>query len=132
MKSFKILLIEDNPFFKGLWSGIIARATSSPFQLDWANNDFIASEMLAKNTYDLIISDIILSGRKTGIDLLQEADIKGSFFIFASSIPEDAYFEFTSIKKRKADCFVHKPLNPTYCTELLSAIFRHDLRENAM
>lgn len=122
MDIFKILLIEDNPFFKGIWDSIIGRATKSSYELDWAVNDFVASELIEKNDYDLIISDIILAGTKTGIDLWIEHDCKDSTYIFTSSIPQEVFLEFMKQTDKAPVPFIAKPLNLNYCIGFLSQV----------
>lgn len=128
VSTYRILLIEDNPFFQGIWNSIIGRATNASYSLDWANTDFIASEMLEKNEYDLIISDIILPGKKTGIDIWKEHDCKNSLYIFVSSIPEEAFHEFMKQNDKQADHFIQKPLNLNYCIEFMATVIRDGLR----
>lgn len=131
MSTFKILLIEDNPFFQGIWESIIGRATASPFKLDWANNDFIATEMLDKNKYDLIIADIILAGSRTGIDIWKEHACKDSFVIFVSSIPQEAFFELIKQTGKHHNHFISKPLNLNYCINCLAQVILNKQRNKA-
>jgi len=124
----KILLIEDNPFFYGIWNSIIGRATNSPYKLDIAINDFIAIEMIGKTNYDIIISDIILSGRKTGFDIWKDIDTQNCIFVFASSVPIEKFAELTAKVEKKHDGFIQKPLNLNHCVNFLSQVILKEQR----
>lgn len=122
--TYKILLIEDNPFFVSIWDSIIGRATSSAYKLDWANTDFIAAEMIEKTDYDIIISDIILTGSKTGFDIWKDFKPKAQCcFIFSSSMPEDQYYECLKHLDKKPDQFLQKPLKINSCIRYVSEVF---------
>ncbi len=59
MRTYKILLIEDNPFFLQIWRAILSQALWS-YKLDWATSEKAAYKFLAKTDYDIIISDFSL------------------------------------------------------------------------
>ncbi|WP_409479631.1 hypothetical protein [Pseudobdellovibrio sp. HCB154] len=60
MRTYKILLIEDNPFVLQVWRAILAQALWS-HKLDWATSEKAATKFLGKSDYDIIISDFPLT-----------------------------------------------------------------------
>lgn len=69
----RILIVEDDVTSQPIWEYIIERADKNS-SCDWAGSyqeaDFKIKEVFNRgDKYDLIISDIFLSGAKTGIDL---------------------------------------------------------------
>jgi DNA-binding NtrC family response regulator len=126
MSTLRILLIEDNPFFQTLWESIIGRATASAYTIDWANTDFIAEEMLENNKYDIIISDIILTGSRTGFDIWKKYDSKDCCFIFSSSMPIEHFYECLKQFDKKPHHFIPKPLKINDCSKYIAnVILKH-------
>lgn len=123
MKTFRILLIEDNSFFLGIWDSIIGRSTNSPYKLDWANTDYIAREMLETNKYDIVISDIILTGSKTGFDIWKDFNAQNCCFIFSSSMPQEDYDACIKELNKRPDRFIPKPLKINECVRYISEVF---------
>ena len=72
-KESKILIVEDDITIKPIWEYIISTAFRSA-SFDWATTEpqaelYIEQAIGQGKNYDLVISDIFLSGAKTGIDL---------------------------------------------------------------
>lgn len=59
MRTYKILLIEDNPMYLQIWRAILSQ-TLWAYKLDWATSEKAAYKFLAKTDYDIIISDFSL------------------------------------------------------------------------
>ena len=69
----KILVVEDDITFEPFWSAIAERADRNA-QVFWATSELEAESMIiaaieAGRPYNLVITDIFLSGSRTGIDL---------------------------------------------------------------
>lgn len=120
MPKYKVLLVEDNPFFQNIWNSILLRALHE-YQLDWAVSESAASKLMSDTTYDIIISDIFLSGSKTGVDLWKKTDPKLSRFIFSSGISCEKFALFAH-EEHLPYFFIEKPLNVDHCVNLISAI----------
>lgn len=59
MRTYKILLIEDNPMCLQIWRAILSQ-TLWAYKLDWATSEKAAYKFLAQTDYDIIISDFLL------------------------------------------------------------------------
>jgi len=69
----RVLVVEDDTTFEPVWAHIIDRADKVA-TFEWATSVTEAEEILERafrngNPFDLVVSDIFLSGTKTGIDL---------------------------------------------------------------
>jgi CheY-like chemotaxis protein len=120
MHKYKVLLVEDNPFFQNIWNSILSQSLHS-YQLDWAVSENAAAKLLAETTYDIIIADIFLSGSKTGVDIWKSINPEQSKFIFSSSISQEK-FELFAIDEDRPYYFIEKPLNTEHCINLISLI----------
>lgn len=60
MRTYRILLIEDNPFVLQVWRAILSQALWS-YKLDWATSEKAATKFLARSDYDIIISDFAIT-----------------------------------------------------------------------
>ena len=64
MRTYKVLLIEDNPLSLQIWRAILSQALWS-YKLDWATSEKAANKFLVKTNYDIIISDFSLTTKST-------------------------------------------------------------------
>ena len=120
MYTYKVLLIEDNPFFLHIWNLIMSQAVHS-FKLDWAVSEKAAAKLMSENYYDIIISDIFLSGSKTGVDIWKTVNPESCTFIFASSIAKSSFEKFVTDEDRPY-VFLEKPLDIDNCVNIICQI----------
>lgn len=78
LKQFKprILIVEDDLTFEPLWEAIVDRAERNA-KIFWATSESQAEQMILNafennQKFDLVITDIFLSGSMTGLDLWQK------------------------------------------------------------
>ena len=108
----KVLVVEDDECLKlAIYRGL--RSINKKIIADWAVNAEEAKYALQSTEgepYDLIISDILLPGNKTGFDIAEYCRYRfsKSNLILMSAIPTNEYLE---IMKRQSSCpaFLHKP-----------------------
>ncbi len=107
----RILIVEDDELLKVLWSYIIHQADHNA-QISWASTEPEGEKLLQQSfkngeEYDLVISDIFLSGSKTGIELWSQfhEKLEGKM-IMTSGIDYSKY-----VKQLK---FTHIPYTPLY------------------
>lgn len=120
MYTHKILLIEDNPFFLHAWNAIMSRAVHS-YKLDWAVSEKAAAKLLKEQDYDVIISDIFLSGKKAGLEIWKTVNPDRGTFIFASSVEEKKFNDYIAGEDRPY-LFLKKPLDIETCVIAMTHI----------
>ncbi|AZZ36160.1 hypothetical protein CIK05_04915 [Bdellovibrio sp. qaytius] len=121
MYTYKVLLIEDNPFFLQLWNLILSQSVHS-HKLDWAVSEKAAAKLINEHYYDIVISDIFLSGSKTGVDIWRTINPEACTFIFASSIEKNSFEEFVTEEEERPYLFLEKPLDVDKCINCISEI----------
>lgn len=128
MYTYKILLIEDNPFSFQTWQLVLSQSLWS-YKLDWAVNEKAANKLMAKTSYDIIISDVVLSGRQTGIDIWRTIDPQHCHFIFATRIKASEFASLVAGEDRPY-CLLEKPLNVGRCMQLIQQLTRSSLKDD--
>jgi len=118
MYTYKVLLIEDDPFFLNMWELILSQSVHS-FKLDWAVSENAASKLLKEHDYDFVISDIFLADRKTSVDIWKTINPKQCIFIFASSIEQQKFEKFVAGEERPY-LFLEKPLDIDTCISCMT------------
>lgn len=118
MYTYKILLIEENPVFFNMWELILSQSVHS-YKLDWAVSEKVASKMLKEHYYDVVISDIFLSGGKTGVDIWKTINPEHCTYIFSSSIHQK-YFAKLIDGEQRPYLFLEKPLDIDTCIRCMT------------
>lgn len=118
-----VLILEDDYTFKPLWTSVIKQCLPDA-QLDWVQTEEAAERLiqLRRNNgqkYDLIISDIFLSGKKTGIDLWSRHSSATDNFIFVSSLSRDTFFSLVPQKEGSDPIYLQKPLRVSLCIDVI-------------
>ncbi|MHA6697160.1 response regulator transcription factor [Chryseobacterium sp. A321] len=113
----KILIIEDDPI---LLSTISAILNVRGYETTLAKNGKEGMEMISKNKYDLVLTDLMLphSNGLEIISLLNQEKEKTPVIIISSTHTEDAIMDGFSIG---ADDYIRKPFTPS---ELILRISR--------
>jgi response regulator of citrate/malate metabolism len=110
----RVLVVEDDLTQEPIWSYIVEKASRWSTMM-WATGVPEAYKMIsdAKRDgapFDLVISDIFLSGSLTGIDLWEKLDSEmKNHFLMVSSI--DPIKVFRQLEGYKSSMYVQKPLN---------------------
>lgn len=90
-------------------------------KLDWAVSEKAAAKLMNEHYYDIIISDIFLSGSKTGVDIWKTVNPEACTFIFASSIHKNSFEQFVTGEERPY-VFLEKPLDVDKCINTISEV----------
>jgi response regulator of citrate/malate metabolism len=115
----RVLIIEDDPTIAPMWTYILGKVDPE-LEIVWATSDaegerFIQNSIKYQNEFDLIISDIFLSGPKTGIDLwFRYREYLEGKFILTSGITYRKYLQH--MEKSKSiflPFYLQKPLDAT-------------------
>lgn len=112
-KKQRILIVEDDVTFEPIWQSIIGKANRFA-ALDWATSVqeaevLIAEAQLSGNPHQLVISDIFLSGSRTGIDLWQQyRSLFHERFILVSAAGQMKMLK--SIRGQGEPIYLQKPL----------------------
>lgn len=119
----QILIIEDDISYEPFWIGIIR--TLAPYAyIQWVNTEEAAERCikalaLSGKKYDLIIADIFLSGKKTGLDFWAKYGTNMQNFVIVSGLPREDFNSLISSKNSNYPAFLEKPLHASQCLELL-------------
>lgn len=118
-----ILILEDDYTFKPLWTSVIKHCL--PYaHIDWVETEEAAERCIKlrrnrEQKYDLIISDIFLSGRKTGIDLWTRYADTTDHFIFVSSLSREIFDGLVQPTERHYPIYLKKPLRASLCIDVI-------------
>jgi DNA-binding NtrC family response regulator len=124
LKKKNALVVEDDLFLRPLLGPII-RAALPGAQICWVQTAEEAIDLLKLGEFDLVIADIYLKGKTTGLQLWKDVDsmMPEIPFVFMSGL---AYSEFVKAvgRDKVAPPFLEKPLNVNNCKELLQAVMK--------
>ncbi|MBY0384861.1 hypothetical protein K2X05_06850 [bacterium] len=124
----QILIVEDDITSEPLWEHIIQLASPKAY-FDWATSESEAEHLIRQSKqrgqlYDLVISDIFLSGSKTGIDLWHNFnDILKGRMILISSIDHHKFVKYCG-EEQNRPVYIKKPLNLSDCIETVYSILK--------
>lgn len=124
-KSKKILVVEDDQTQWPLWEEIL-KEIEGPKDIDWETSGERAEALLKyayqkHEPYDLVISDIFLDGKETGIELWNKYGETADNFIFVSGVGMDKY-EFLMSLDYGYPVFMKKPVPIRECKETIKSI----------
>ena len=115
----KILIVEDDTTYEPFWTAIVERADRAA-KVTWATSEPEAERIIQEavkhgSNFDLIITDIFLSGSRTGIDLCSKFfKMLHGKIIITSSIEFEKYAQFFN-KELIRPMYLQKPLVPHEC-----------------
>ncbi len=115
----KILVVEDDITFEPYWTAIVERADRNA-QVFWATSEMEAENMIldaieSGHEFDLVITDIFLSGSRTGIDLwVKFFQRMHGRIIVTSGIEFQKFVEYFG-KSEIRPLYLQKPLVPHDC-----------------
>lgn len=118
----KVLLIEDDPSLKEVFHALLAGIDEN-IQMDWVTNAEEAIDELEESSrlrgsrpFDLVISDVFLDGKFTGVDFwrLCRKVYPNLPVVVVSSLPSAKLFDFIE-ESQSAIRFLQKPLDLSEC-----------------
>lgn len=121
--SERVLVLEDDLTFKPLWTAVIKHVCPHA-NIDWVQTEeaaerFIKVRHKLGQSYQLVITDIFLLGRKTGIDLWERFGQSIENFIFVSSLPREKFDTLVSSSEHSYPVYLQKPLRASICAEVI-------------
>lgn len=109
----RVLIVEDDTTQEPIWDYIIEKA-SGRARLSWATSAVEADALISEaaksgEDFDLVISDIFLSGALTGIDLWQSQHnhLRGNFLLVSSIDPVKLH---KHVRGMGSPTYIQKPL----------------------
>ncbi len=122
----RILILEDDFTFKPLWTSVIKHECPNA-HVDWVQTEEAAERCIKLRKkmgqeYDLVIADIFLSGRKTGIDLWTRFGETIKNFVFVSSLPREKFDTLISAAENNYPVYIQKPLRASVCADVVRKI----------
>jgi hypothetical protein len=122
----RILILEDDLTFKPLWMNAI-KLSCPEAHVDWVQAEEAAERCIKVRRklgqkYDLVVADIFLSGRKTGIDLWSKFGDVIENFIFVSSLPREKFDVLISAEEYAYPIYLQKPLRAATCADLIKQL----------
>lgn len=125
----KFLVVEDDLIIQPLWDRII-RAIDPNASIRWSTSEegaekLIEDKLKSHDHFDFIIADIMLSGKKTGVDLWKKYGDDDSLFLFASSISHRKFEQMVEGSENRFPYMVQKPLDTVECLESLRAMMAY-------
>ncbi|MBS1969524.1 MAG: response regulator [Bdellovibrionales bacterium] len=125
-KPVKVLVVEDDRIQWPLWESILKSAYSD-VEIDWETTEAGAEALLRhayqnNSPYNLVISDIFLEGRDTGIDLWNRYGEAAYNFVFVSGLTTknfDALMSTMSNLQGGGPYYLEKPITPRMGKEVL-------------
>lgn len=127
-KKIKVLVVEDDRSQWPLWEDILKTALDGrKCEIDWLTTAEEAQKFLSQayrinSPYEVVISDVVLEGLGTGVDLWNRYGEAAHHFIFVSGQVSNS----NELKKGMAygdPIFLEKPLPIQKCKGLLKEIF---------
>lgn len=128
----RILIVEDDVTLEPLWSYIIERVDRSAQYL-WAGSIAEAEQVLDSDpdgidSFSVVITDIFLSGPKTGIELWSKYHpILNGRIVMVSAVEYDQYLQYFKGPDGRSvspPMFIQKPINPSECIEMIDALLK--------
>ena len=119
----KILIVEDDFTFEPIWEFIFS-SLGVPVQYKWAISYTEAAKLMIhtltqKPLFDIVISDIFLSGPESGLDLWKKfaKHFPKTFLLISRS--EESKVRKHADHAEFAPTYIRKPLEPDSCIQIL-------------
>lgn len=131
----RVLLVEDEPIFGEIWKYILKTMNKS-VELTCVDSiegaeKLISSLSVGVNHFDLVISDLYVSGAKNGIDFWKERFLSevdpAPPFILVSSLSISHLLK--GLKGTWAiPTYIQKPFDPSECVPVIKSVLGHRQR----
>jgi hypothetical protein len=125
-KRTKFLVVEDDIGVQLMWERMID-AVDPEATILWATTEegaeiLIRDEARSGNDFDIVVADVMLAGKKTGIDLWKRYGNGNLQFLFVSGIGRKKFNELLGKGNLEHPYLLQKPLNPSDCIVCLRAM----------
>ena len=125
----RILIVEDDMSLKPFWLHLIETVDETA-EIKWMTTQEGAFHSLKKwnqsgRPYDLVISDVFLSGQKTGVDLWRESERINVPFMLTSVISPKRLEKMFS-PGEPMPVLLQKPINIDECKVLIKSFLEKD------
>ena len=122
----RVLIVEDDITMEPLWKYVIETASSGA-SIKWVTTEEAAEKVIdnrlqMSEEFDLIISDIFLSGSRTGIDLWKRYGNGTTQFLLMSAVSPTKFAKLVG-DGEPTPLYAQKPLNPIACIDTISEMF---------
>jgi DNA-binding NtrC family response regulator len=108
MQTLKILVVDDDPVTRSL---LQKRLTKENYEIELAENGVEAIEMVAKQHFDTVLTDLMMPGGVDGIEVLESVkkqNLKTEVILITANATVDNAIE--AMKKGATD-YLQKPIN---------------------
>lgn len=122
----KFLVVEDDLGAQLLWERIIDIVDPKAV-IRWATSEEGAEKLIRERArmgddFDIVVTDVLLAGEKTGIDLWKRYGDGHSQFLFVSGIGRRKFTEMTGKWEDEYPLLMQKPLNAKDCILCMRAM----------
>lgn len=121
-----VLIVEDDAALKPLWISVFAQVAPGA-RIDWVLTEEAAERKIRERVaigelYDIIIADIFLSGKRSGLDLWRRYGMDGSEFVVVTGASPEKVAALTKDEEMPPPRFLHKPLEPKALLSLITEL----------
>jgi hypothetical protein len=123
LRQNRFLIVEDDVLAKDIWEQVISTVYPSAV-ISWVRTEEgaemqIRNHLKAGTTFDLVIVDIFLAGKNTGIELWKRYGGDSMRFLFTSVISPSQFAQMIGDEGTdyRLPAFVSKPLALSQCIE---------------
>jgi len=122
----KYLVVEDDFALQPIWEYVI-QAIDTNAMIRWARTEegaekLIADRQKASDQFDIVIADVMLAGKKNGVELWRQFKETGMLFLFTSSLTEKKFQQMVGESYGEYPFFLRKPLYVPDCIACINAL----------
>jgi response regulator of citrate/malate metabolism len=120
--ALRVLLVEDDPIAANIWMGIL-QSLYSALHVEWVSTVSAAEGMLydSAEPFQLIVSDVFLSGDQTGVDFWKDHLGKKIPVLMTSGVPaRDIEKLYGNHEMRPY--FLPKPIRPSIAASVVKML----------
>mgnify|MGYP001826659181 CR=1 FL=1 len=108
MKTLSILVVDDDPVLRKLLG---ERLKKSGYTVEVAEDGYVAKDMLEKNRYDVVLTDLMMPGDIGGIEVLEIAKDKDRSIEVVLITAHSSIDTAVQAMKKGANDYLEKPIN---------------------
>lgn len=125
----KFLIVEDDFTLQPFWEHVIQEVSPNAL-IRWATTEEGAEKLIRdrhriNDRFDVVITDILLAGEKTGVDLWKRYGSPETVFLFTSGLSVRRFNGLMGQDDSEEAILIRKPLNPIQCVESLKAVLAY-------
>lgn len=119
----RVLIVEDDLEYEPIWQ-IVFQKINPDIRYTWSTSANEAQQLLDQahlngKKWDLIISDIFLSGSRTGLDLWQEWGEPFENMLLVSGVEYSKVLDYIGLTKNPP-AYIQKPFIISECVDIVS------------